>query len=96
MREGGLKASREARVAVWLCCLAEKARASVRRAVPAARKCLMSCRMRRRWKSEMRIRPCTSKPTVAASPLSQLCTGLVNRAKEALCMSKEHVSTFTA
>ena len=39
---------------------AEKARASVRRAVPATRKCLMSCRMRRRWKSEMRISPCTA------------------------------------
>lgn len=37
---------------------AEKARASVRRAVLATRKCLMSCRMRRRWKSDMRIRPC--------------------------------------
>ncbi len=40
---------------------AEKARASVRRFVLTTRKCLMSCRMRRRWKSEMRISPCTGK-----------------------------------
>lgn len=44
---------------------AENARASVRRAVPATRKCLMSCRMRRRWKSEMRISPCAATKSTA-------------------------------
>ena len=50
---------------------AEKARANVRRAVLATRKCLMSCRMRRRWKSDMRIRPCMHGFTGGANKLAK-------------------------